>query len=230
MSFNYKELGLEKDNLYEILATTYSLDELKNEIIPNMACMGIRIVGNDLIKISPYPNTTTYKNLKLNKFLAINFVSDVSLYALAALKEHPSGIKESPENYYNYKEISEKKVRIPYIKEAWAIIYGEVVGESQKIKKNGLGEVNLTEFTIKIFNLEKRGDSFNLFNRAENLALEAIILATRLKVAKEINDQKLFDSIYNEIINYSEDIRRFGQNKSALKALKMVLNFIESLN
>jgi len=229
MSFNYKDIGLEKDNLYEILATTYALDEKNNEIIPNMACMGIRIVDNDLIKISPYPNTTTYKNLKSNKFLAINFVSDVSLYALAALKELPSEFKELPEDYYNYKEISENNVRIPYIKEAWAILYGEVVRESQKIKKNGLGEVNLTEFTIKIFNFEKIRDSFNFFNRAENFALEAIILATRLKVAKEKNDQKLFNSIYKEILDYSEDIKRFGQNKAALKAINIVLNFVEHL-
>ncbi len=226
----YRDLGLKKENLYEILATTYALDEENNEIIPNMACMGIRIVDNDIIKISPYPNTTTYSNLKSNKFLAINFVNDVSLYALAALKEFPPDFKESQKDYYKYKEVSENRVQIPYIKEAWATLYGEVVGESQKTKKNGLGEVNLTEFTIKIFELEKKGDSFNLFNRAENLVLEAIILATRLKVAKEISDQELFNSIYNEIIDYSDDIKRFGQNKAALKALKMVLNFVERLN
>ena len=107
----YRDLGLKKENLYEILATTYALDEENNEIIPNMACMGIRIVDNDIIKISPYPNTTTYSNLKSNKFLAINFVNDVSLYALAALKEFPPDFKESQKDYYKYKEISENRVQ-----------------------------------------------------------------------------------------------------------------------
>ena len=99
---DFKSIGLKKNYLYEILATTFSIDDTL--MIPNTASMGVRRVGKKEIKIWPYPNTTTYKNIENSKFLVLNFVDDVYLYALASLKG--SNLSKSDralsEEYYSY--------------------------------------------------------------------------------------------------------------------------------
>jgi hypothetical protein len=72
-------------------------------------------------------------------------------------------------------------------------------------------------------------DSFKLFNRAENLALESIILATRLKVAMDKNDKSLVVSIQEKIDNYAKEIERFGNNKNALKGIQVVSEYVKEL-
>ena len=241
--FDYRDFGLKKDNLYEILATTFSLGKKKDKIKPNTACMGIRFIEDNILYMGPYPNTTTFKNLKGNGFVGINFVDNIYLYALAALKENnpPIGLTEFPSKYYNYYEIAKcegnvdifkndiDKIIIPYINKAWLSLIGKVVDKNQKIKKNDLGEIRITEFRIIIINFVKAKNSFKYFNRAENLTLETIILATRLKVAKEKIDKILFNNIYEKITEYIDCIKRFGKNKNALKSINLVNNYIRSL-
>ncbi|GAI63174.1 unnamed protein product, partial [marine sediment metagenome] len=137
ITFNYpKSIGLKEDYLYEVLATTFSINN--NNIIPNTACMGIRLIDNSSIKLRPYPNTSTYKNLRSNKLITLNFVDDIFLYALASLKDfkRSKSIKIFPEEFYDYYKIKNKEiikevfknhpssemVSLPYIKQAWAML------------------------------------------------------------------------------------------------------------
>ena len=62
------------------------------------------------IKITPYPDTTTSKNLKANRYISINFIDDIYLYALAALKKLKTNsfFTDFPAKYYNYYEITEE--------------------------------------------------------------------------------------------------------------------------
>lgn len=226
--FNYRDFGLEKGNLYEILATTFSKPDKKDKVKPNTACMGIRFSEDNLLKVSPYPETTTLKNLKKNGRIVINFVDDVYLYALAALKEprSPIGIKEFPIKYYEYTEIPNNKV--PYINKAWLFLFGKVVEEYQITKKDNFSETEVSEFTINVIAFKKLKDSFKIFNRAENLALEIIVLATRLKIAKEKNEFALFNVIHDKIIEHMGNIERFGKNKRALKTIDLVSKYISN--
>ena len=241
--FNYRDFGLKKNNLYEILAVTFSKSGEKEKISPNTSCMGIKVIEDNIIKIGPYPNTTTYKNLKASGFITINFVENVYLYALAALKEDnsPLGLTKFPSEYYNYYEgfngkynvdIRKKNsnmVLIPYINKAWLILMGKVIEKNQITKKDGLGKIKISEFKIRITSFKKFRDSFNFFNRAENLALETIILATRLKVAKVTNNRVLFNQLYEKIIYFIENIERFSKNEKALKTIDLVNRYVKIL-
>lgn len=241
MMITYKELGLKFNHLYEVLATTYSQNNKKGKILPNTACMGIRLINDTIIKIVPYPDTITFKNLKENRYITINFVEDIYLYAIAALKAIDSNLhfKKFPTKYYNYFEIHKylnepfkkesEEILIPYISKAWALILCRAIEEKQIIKKNGLGEIKVTEFKLKAISFNKFRESFKLFNRAENLVLEIVLLATRLKIAKEKNNNTLFHKIYERIIDNSEDIKRFGENERAIKALDFVNDYINKL-
>ena len=229
--FNYHNFGLTKNCLYETIATTYSIKEENREIKPNASCMGIRIIEGEQIQITPFYSTTTYKNLKEYGIITINFVDDVYLFALAALKEPDSniGLTEFPSKYYDFKYLESRAMDVPYIKKAWAILVGEVSQEFQKAKKDDLGETIIPAFKLNIFFTEKFQESFSLFNRAENLALETIILATKLKVAKVNKNRSLFHIIHEKIINHMNNIERFGENKNALKAMDLVSNYIDKL-
>jgi hypothetical protein len=229
---NDKDFGLKKDNLYEVIATTYSYHKKNKAIQPNAGCMGIKIIEGGQIQISPYYNTTTYKNLKEYNIITINFVDNVYLYALAALKEKNSliGLTNFPSKYYSFKYLESLAMDVPYITNSWGIIVGKVSHEFQKTKKDDLGEVMIPVFKLDIIFTERFRESNKLFNRAENLALEMIILATRLKIAKQNQNQSQFKNIYNKIADHIENIERFGQNKNAMKTLELIKNYINRLN
>jgi len=243
MKINYKDIGLRKNYLYEVLATTFV--KVRDEIIPNTASMGIRLIDDNIIKMIPYPNTTTYKNLKENGFASINFCDNIHLFALASLKDPNShiGLKEFPIEFYEYFDfINEKsmkgvfkqlkdsdKIMFPYINQAWAIAFCETIEENQITKENTLGKLRLSEFKLRVYSLVKKRETFKLFNRAENLVLEILILATRLKIAKERNDQPLFDKIHEKIIDYMKNVERFSKNEEAIKSLELLNNYLSKL-
>ncbi|MFX1344697.1 MAG: DUF447 domain-containing protein [Promethearchaeota archaeon] len=243
MKINYKDIGIHKNYLYEVLVTTLTKD--KDKTIPNAACMGIRLVDDFIIKMTPYPNTTTYKNVKENGLASINFVDNIFLYSLASLKDPNSriGLKEFPIEYYGYYDfINEKgikalikesndfdKIKFPYIKQAWAIAFCETIEENQITKENSLGKLELSEFKLKTYSIIKKRESFKVFNRAENLILEILILATRLKLAKERKNQQLFHSIHNRIIDYMQIIKRFTKNDEVIKSLDLISKFVKVL-
>jgi len=236
---NPKSIGLKEDYLYEVLATTFSINN--NNIIPNTACMGIRLIDNSSIKLRPYPNTSTYENLRSNKLITLNFVDDIYLYALASLKDfkRSENIKIFPEEFYDYYKIENKEVFInhsnsemvslPYIKQTWAMIACVAMREEQIVKNDILGGLKVIEFTLSIISCNKFKESFKIFNRAENLALETIILATKLKVAEEKKDKALVQKIEQKIEEFFVEIQRFGKNISALKAVEHVKDYIKNL-
>lgn len=235
MTTNFQGFGIKEGYLYEILATTFSKN--KEKIIPNTSCMGIRIKDKETISIIPYPNTTTYKNLKKNGIICINFVEDVYLYALAALKGNylSEKFRIFPNKYYDYYKLKReiksntKNIKIPFIKQSWAIIICVLNNELHFIKKDDFGEVKLSEFILKRLASHKLKESHKFFNRAENLTLETIILATRLKTAFETKKENLVMKYRRKVEETIESIRRFGKNLDALKSVELIEEYIQNL-
>jgi len=231
MSFDPKYFGLKKDYLYEVIVSSYSILNDGMTIKPNAACMGIRLEENDKIQITPFYSTTTYQNLKNNGIVTLNFIDDLYLYALAALKEpnSPIGLIEVPSKYYEFKHLESLSMDVPYIKNSWGILTCKVFKEFQEIKKDSIKEMKIPVFSLKVISSELLKTSHKLLNRSENLALEVIILATRLKVAKDNENESLFSNILDKIQNYVKDINRFGKNKEALRTVELVNNYISKL-
>ncbi len=233
-------IGLKINYLYEVLATTYSIKN--NKLVPNTAAMGIRLLKNNTIKIKPFPNTITYKNLDSTKLIIINFVDDIFLYAIASLKSNSisNRIETLTEHHYNLYPIDVQKeqsaifkgiskdnhIQLPYLNQAWAIISCVVTNKIQTVKKDNLGQVNLADLCLSVISHKKFRESFKLYNRAENLTLETIILASKLYVAKEKKDEMLFDKIKGKIEVNINEVLRFGKNESALKAIDYVKVFL----
>ncbi len=56
-----------------------------------------------------------------------------------------------------------------------------------------------------------------------------IILATRLKIARDNQNKDLFIKRKKKIKSYIKDIERFGYNNRALKTINLVKNYINKL-
>jgi hypothetical protein len=231
VNFNTTDFGLRKDHLYEVIATSYSITKVGNAIKPNASCMGIRLVENNLIQIKPFYTTSTYQNLKENSIITLNFVEDVFIYALAALK-HPNsqiGLIEFPHEYYEFQHLESLNMDVPYIKNSWGILTCKVSKEFQEIRRDDLGETKVPVFRLEVISSELFKRSYKLFNRAENLALEIIILATRLNIAKSNKDEQQVSKIFDRIRVHFNDVKRFGKNERALKTLELVKSYINKL-
>ncbi len=244
MKFNPEEFGIKEDYLYEILATTISYNIQEKYIFPNTSCMGLKLLKDKNFLLKPFPNTKTYQNLKSNGYATINFVEDIYLYALAALKIPNSlnRIESFPEKYYDHLNISKLKIlkeffqnnlklrdyRFPYIKRSWSIFMCRVNNEMKTFKKNELGEIELYEFELEILTCRKFRESHKLINRAENITLETIILATRLKVAHDKGNEKLISEIYNEIIKNKKKIERFSAKNEVIKSFSVINKYIKN--
>ncbi|TFG18426.1 MAG: DUF447 family protein [Promethearchaeota archaeon] len=236
MEVQYQDLGIKDGYLYEIIATTISFKNDKK--IPNASCMGIRITNNKVI-IKPYHNTQTYKNLKDNSLICINFVKEISLYTLAALKGPYLSKKYErfPQKYYEYYHIKNnnnslktlKINQIPYLRDAWAIIICRTKKSIKIDKEDVFGPVNLTEFELEMLSIVKLKDSFKLFNRAENLTLETLILTTRLKIAFEKNDYDLVKDYQSKIDNGIKEIIHFNNNLEVSKSINLIQEYIRNL-
>ena len=232
-----------KNYLYEVLATTFSIE--KNLMFPNTACMGVRLVDKKLLKIWPYPNTTTYKNIESSKFLIINLIDDVYLYALSSLKgtfasKSVGILSEKDYNYYNlgvnseYKDYAKRitstdSIQLPYLKQAWAIIVCIATDKKEISREDDFGKLKLMEISLSVISYEKFKESFKLFNRAENLTLETIVLTTKLKVAIEKENIALTKTIKRKIEEYFNEIKRFGRNVSVFKAIEHIKDYIKGL-
>ena len=231
MSFDPKLFGLKRDYLYEVIATSFSIAKDGTAIKPNASCMGIRLVENNKIQITPYSTSSTYRNLKDNSIVALNFIDDVYLYALAALKapNSPINLVEFPLENYEFKSLESLSMDVPYIKNSWAILICKIFKEIQEIKTDGLGEIIVPRFNLDVISSELFQVSHKLFNRAENLALEVIISTTRLRIAKDNKNKLLFSKILDKINQDIKNINRFGKNEKAIKTIALVKNYINSL-
>ncbi|MFW9821122.1 MAG: hypothetical protein ACFFE5_16075, partial [Candidatus Thorarchaeota archaeon] len=181
----------------------------------------------------------TYKNIEKNKFVVLNFVDDVFLYALASLKDsnHSRGERILSRDFYSHllhnysKEQTDNEtansVQIPYLKESWAIMLCQARDINQILKKDDFGKSKLMEINLTAIFCKKFKESFKLFNRAENLTLETIILSTRLNLAAVKKDERLVGAIKSKIEENLSNIKRFGKNISALKAIEHIENYIQ---
>ena len=219
-----KELfGINFNRLYEAIAVTLTKLEKEKIIIPNSACMGVKFLDNNIFQMTPYLETDTYKNLIKFTYVSINFVDNIYFYAQAALLGENLGQtkREFPDSYYDFKD------EIPYLKESWGVIFGEMDEHKIITKATHLGDNNVLQAKFKIFDFIKRRESFHLKNRAENLALESIILTTRLKIAIKRENREMYENIYNKILYYNEQIERFAKNDKAIATMDFIMNYIE---
>ena len=226
----FEDFGMCKENFYETIAATSSLkDGVK---IPNAASIGIRIIDDDLILVKSYFQTQTHHNIKKSKLISFNLIEDVYQFALSSLKNDSIGdFRGIPKKQFLYQNFMREGqiLEIPYLKNAWGVIFCKLLYEREIKNKDYLGKIEACEFQFKVIETKRLRESFKIFNRAENLALEVIILATRMKVAKENNNQIIYSEINDKIQDYINTIEKLSKNESILKTIVHIRKYLKSL-
>jgi len=243
-------LCLEPFKLYESIVVLKWHDSDKNDNKPkfNSAAMGIRFVDEYSLVLNPYPDTDTCSILKkcitdkIRKKLTINFTDDVTLFAKVALMGLNAGSSE--EELHEGELI--KFEEFAFVNNVNASILGELVSDfgefnldaSQYFEDFGNTKFKMeypAKFEINILKRFRSESLFQVTNRGDNLAIEAITLASKLppyftenRGYDKKNEKKIYE-ILNRIREYEREIRRYSAGKKALLVCEIIDNFLSEL-
>ena len=208
-----EELGFKKGIISETLVSTYS----KNGC-PNMAPMGVINLNSNKILIKIYKSSKTYKNLKSKRCAVINLSTDPTLFYKSAIKEANSGNKIS-------KDLFEKGdiVDAPRLKKADATI------EVSVCSINNL-ESDRPEVILEVKNIKAAVCLPKAYCRAFSAIIEAIILATRIKLYLIGNQfqQKQANDMIEKVMWFEEVIKRTAPKSEHANIMSDLIKKIES--
>jgi len=193
--------------IYEVLISTKNVRILKNEDCPyNIAPMGITFKTKKEFVIEPYKTSRTWENLQNEENFGINFTHDASMFYKCVYEK---------ENFVKEDFLMTSKSGIPTLNpEIYESIQVRLIAKKlQEIPTEGAR----AQFKCVLDTWEYPRWMFEPLCRANNLALEAIVHSTRIKIIKDpkkrekllelINTNHEFiektarNSIYNEIMN-----------------------------
>jgi len=181
------KLNLSLNYIYETIVTTYTIEDK----LPHAAPMGIRLINNQTAAISPYLNTTTYKNIENSRCAVINFIYDLDIFFQSTFNLSKPKL---PLSYFK----KASKVDAPRLKTAIAYIEVRVL----EIQKNS----ERSTITGEIVNWEIIANPIFPLNRGYNLVLESIIHATRILAYK--NDEEKVRPLEDLIFQYRKLIEK----------------------
>lgn len=168
-----------------------------NTKVVNAACVGTHFGGNDTIFFHLFDGTDTKENLQPGVKFSLNFSECFLDYVIAALKGWNQGIKEPEFDIDTYSTI----VPYPIMKSAWLVLGCEVTSIGpfpfEVCKRRQSPNVQATIFEKKIIRPIR---IFN--NRAFNLAVESLVIATRLPFIDR------FSAEYNKNLQLYKDIKQ----------------------
>jgi len=167
----------------------------------NAACMGVHFTATNEVYLHAYEDTHTKSILTPGTKFSINFSEDFYEYVIAALrrKNHEEFIDELPKNSFK------KLESVPILKSAWCAVICQVIKmppalkSTPKCRRRESPNIRSKILSNEVYRLPK---IFN--NRSMNLAIEALIISTRIP---------LYDPISR---NYNESIKNYINIKKKL--------------
>ena len=158
-----------------IIETVMTSLNNKNEL--NFSAIGVQFIKDKLV-FYPYKNTITAENILATKRGVANIVDRSYYLVLAALSEASFAVKETAlANYYLKECCKYYEFQISAISD---------LGKKYKITAKITAQNNIRNFIG--------------FNRADNLLLEAAVIASRIGITKKVKDLKNYLAENREII------------------------------
>jgi hypothetical protein len=163
----------------------------------------------------------------------INFTDDVETFAVSALSGLQSGS--------NVEELDHTALDVregyAFLRKSQTRILGRILARNKKInlkyESTSFDNFNLvnTEFPV-FFEIEQ----LNMFqspiiaqpvNRGDNLALEAIVYASKIPaIKKQKNSFQKVQELVDKVRGFQNDIRRFSASRRALTVCNIIDNFL----
>ena len=202
----------------------------------NASAMGIRFDSHGMVYLRPFPDTDTFDLLNNPEveFITINFTDDVETFALAAL----SGLHAGPD----VEEIDHSSFVIreghAFLKNSQTVMLGRIITRNQQFQlrydSSSFDDLNWVTsefkvtFQIEQIKVSRTINGYQPVNRGDNLALEAIVYASKIPALQKLKSshQKIGDYI-TRIKAFQFDIRRFSASKRALTVCNIIDNFLD---
>jgi hypothetical protein len=195
--------GFKKGCIAEIILTTYNPDGTGNA-----APMGAEYKNKGLIKLSPFKTSNTYRNLDNGSRACINVTNNPILFLVTAFKEEHLVYFPEPR--------IDKDLRL---ESADAHIFAE------QIEKRYLSEIR-SNYLYQIKTIEIIENIPKLFSRGKAQAIEAVILATRIKVFNKTN--KKVRELIEQYKKCKQIVCRISSNESdEVQVIKTLDNLIK---
>ncbi len=176
----------------------------------NAACMGVHFTSTNEVYLHAYKDTHTKSILTPGVTFSINFSENFYEYVIAALrrKNHEELIDELPKK--SFKELEP----VPILKSVWCAVICEVIRmppemmSRPKCKRREVPNIRSRILSINVYRYPK---IFN--NRGMNLAIEALILATRIPIYNPLSNEYLesikdYIKVKKKLLNW-QDMDRF---------------------
>jgi hypothetical protein len=148
-----KEIGMKKNWIYEVIVSTFCVRG------PHAAPMGIWSEDLDTLNMAIYKDSKTLENIIKEGEFIVNFVDDIKIFYGSLFNKGKIAFKQA------------RQINAPVIKDSSAIIECKV---KHIEKMENRFHISAEIAGIRIW------DEIKLINRAEGLAIESLILATRL--------------------------------------------------
>ncbi len=192
------DIGFEKGGITECIVTTYNEDKSLNA-----APMGVFTLGDDMIVLRVHTDTDTHSNLTREKRCALNVVFDPYLFLKTAITGRGDRGKEREVGMEDVMGETGMNANAPVLKEAFAVIEGELLGHKKYVRKDGYrtSEVAVVKLRVRDVRVLKE------FPRAVNRGLYAAIeLAIELTRGKKENKDR-----YLKVMKRSLRAREYGR-------------------
>jgi hypothetical protein len=199
------KLNLEPNYIYETIVTTYTEDNL-----PNAAPMGIILLDEQTVVISPFLSTQTFKNIEKYGCAVINFLYDLKIFFESAFStKKPKLPREAFEKA--------KQVNAPRLQCAIAHIELQV----HEIRKDN----DHAKVVGDILGFDVSSIPLLPLNRGYNLVLESIIHTTRiLEFHNDPQKVKPLVALVNQYQKLVEKVAPIGDCVDLMRQLQKLIH------
>jgi hypothetical protein len=205
------EIGFVEGDIIEVLLSTISE---QNE--PNAAPMGVWVQKGPELQLRPYSTTRTAQNLEKTGHAVINLSQDPQLFLQLAFKE------ELPESI-PVRFVPSVRVKAPRIQSASGFIEVDVTPQESTPKN-----FQYTEFVCNIRLVELTSASTMGYSRSRSAAIEAIILATKIRALQP--DARIVQKTTHQIDELSALIERIAPESPSAEVIHRVKSLLPLWN
>lgn len=200
------KLNLIPNYIYETIVTTYNMEDK----LPNAAPMGIMLLDEQKVIISPFVSTQTFKNIESFKAAVINFTQDLEIFYKSTFSETRPKL---PEKFFE----KATEVEAPVLKDALAFFEIHV----QEIQIEG----DRSKIIGEIARWVTTAIPFHPLNRGYNLVLESLIHATRIIAFK--NDMRKVTPLRDLIKRYRKIVEKVAPTGKFMNLMDRIQDVIE---
>ncbi len=211
-----KEKFFPQDTLFESILISAGGDSTP----ANCAAMGVKLTRGEYLLVQPYTNTDTYRNMSQFPFATVNFTTNPLIFAKCALEGWDEGT-HAPE-LGEEELVFWKDFPVPSFKSAFlSLKCTRETMDHVKVGPRGMYLLVIKEAIVLTPTLP-------LTNRADNLALEAVVHATRVRIFADQGDLQLAKDLLVTIKKCENYIKSNALEKSpAWEAIERVNSFLK---